>query len=83
MGSVFGTKWHGTLGGYAVRREWLPEVAAAVSRGIRTGEVSFPAAREARIEALADLVDEHLDMDALLAVLSDERTLPVLRGILR
>lgn len=83
VGSVFGTMWHGALEGDAVRRAWLREVAAAVGREIRTGEVSFPAAREARIEALADLVDEHLDMDALLAVLSDERTLPVLRGILR
>ena len=83
VGSVFGTMWHGALEGDAVRRAWLREVAAAVGREIRTGEVSFPAAREARIEALADLVDEHLDMDALLAMLSDERTLPVLRGTLR
>ncbi|QHG82333.1 cobyric acid synthase [Rhodococcus rhodochrous] len=83
VGSMFGTMWHGALEGDAVRRAWLREVAAAVGREIRTGEVSFPAAREARIEALADLVDEHLDMDALLAMLSDERTLPVLRGTLR
>ncbi|AYA23790.1 cobyric acid synthase [Rhodococcus rhodochrous] len=82
-GSVFGTMWHGALEGDAVRRAWLREVAAAMGREIRTGEVSFPAAREARIEALADLVDAHLDMDALLAMLSDERTLPVLRGTLR
>ncbi|WP_455901223.1 cobyric acid synthase [Rhodococcus gordoniae] len=83
VGSVFGTMWHGALEGDALRWAWLHEVAAAVGREIRTGEVSFPAARESRIEALADLVDEHLDIDALLDMLSDDRTLPVLTGTLR
>ncbi|BDB62167.1 MULTISPECIES: cobyric acid synthase [Rhodococcus] len=83
VGSVFGTMWHGALEGDGLRWAWLREVAASVGREIRTGEMSFPAARESRIEALADLVDEHLDMDALLDMLSDEQALPVLKGTLQ
>ena len=82
-GSVFGTMWHGAFEGDDLRAAWLRQVAAAVGREIRVGDVSFPAAREARIEALADLVDEHLDMEALIDMLSGTETLPVLRGHLQ
>lgn len=83
LGSVFGTMWHGALESDDFRAAWLREVAAAVSREIRTGDVSFADARDARIEVLADLVDEHLDMDALLGMLSGTHALPVLTGVLR
>ena len=60
-GNVFGTMWHGAFEADDVRREWLAAVGG-------TSTASFPAAREARIEALADAVEEHLDVDALLAL---------------
>ena len=34
--------------------------------GLAPSEVSFPAAREHRLELLADLIEQHLDVDALL-----------------
>jgi adenosylcobyric acid synthase len=57
--NVFGTMWHGAFESDEVRREWLTAIGGAST-------ASFPAAREARIEALADAVEEHLDVDALL-----------------
>lgn len=62
-GQVFGTMWHGSLEGDAFRAAFLAEVAGLAASG-----VSFPAARERRMELLADLVEEHLDVDALLAL---------------
>ncbi|WP_244927994.1 cobyric acid synthase [Nocardioides sp. W7] len=62
-GRVFGTMWHGSLEGDDLRAAFLAEVA-----GIEPSGVSFPAARERRLELLADLVEEHLDVEALLAL---------------
>jgi len=72
---VFGTMWHGALESDDVRRAWLAEVG-----GVSTA--SFPAAREARIEALADAVEEHLDVAALLelAERGAPHALPTLTG---
>ena len=60
-GTVVGTMWHGSLEGDALRGALLAEVL-----GREPSSVSFPAAREARLERLGDLVEEHLDVDALL-----------------
>jgi adenosylcobyric acid synthase len=71
-GAVFGTMWHGSLEGDAFRRAWLAEVAGLLGRdGFVTGEVSFPAAREARLEVLADAVEEHLDLEAVLGLVEN------------
>ena len=71
-GGVFGTMWHGTLEGDAFRRAWLREVAGLLGRAVSgAGKVSFPAAREARLEALADAVEEHLDLEAILRLVKD------------
>ncbi|HET8994226.1 MAG TPA: cobyric acid synthase [Rhodococcus sp. (in: high G+C Gram-positive bacteria)] len=82
-GNVFGTMWHGSLEGDELRAAWLREVAAVSGREIHTGTVSFASAREERIELLADMVDEHLDVDALLTTLTDAPVLPILSGTLR
>ncbi|MGW0022351.1 cobyric acid synthase [Rhodococcus sp. NPDC003382] len=81
-GSVFGTMWHGSLEGDALRAAWLREVAESAGRRVRTGAVSFPAEREARLEVLADLIEQHLDVDRLLGMLSDRSRLPTLTGVL-
>jgi adenosylcobyric acid synthase len=76
-GQVFGTMWHGALESDEVRRDWLAAVGG-------TSTASFPAAREARIEALADAVEEHLDVEALLELAAHGRSspLPVVSGSL-
>jgi adenosylcobyric acid synthase len=69
-GAVFGTMWHGCLEGDAFRRAWLRLAADLAGRdGIEAGTASFADARERRIDALADAVEEHLDLDAVLRIL--------------
>ena len=60
-GLIFGTMWHGSLEGDDLRRAFL-----GAALGLRPSAVSFPAARERRLDLLGDLVEEHLDVDALL-----------------
>lgn len=61
-GNVVGTMIHGRFEDDAFRREFLSTM------GLPASDVSFPAAREARLDLLGDLVEEHLDVDALLSV---------------
>ena len=70
-GAVFGTHWHGLLDNDVFRREWLTEVALAAGRpGFEVApDVSVPARRDAQLDLMADLVTEHLDLDAVLALL--------------
>jgi len=60
--AVFGTAWHGTLESDRFRQAFLAEVAALAGRDFtpRPG-TSFAAARQARLDTLADLVAGHLD----------------------
>ena len=81
-GAVFGTMWHGSLEGDALRAAWLREVAIAVGREVQTGAVSFAAQREARLDLLADMIDEHIDVDALLSMMGERPILPTLTGAL-
>jgi adenosylcobyric acid synthase len=62
-GNVFGTMWHGSLEGDELRGAFL---AAALGRP--PSGVSFPAAREHRLDLLGDLIEQHLDIDALLSL---------------
>jgi adenosylcobyric acid synthase len=71
-GSVWGTTWHGLLESDGFRRAFLTEVAAMAGRPYRPGPpVAFAAVREARLDALADLVTENLDTAGLDALLND------------
>ncbi|MEU3557409.1 cobyric acid synthase [Streptomyces fragilis] len=65
-GNVFGTMWHGSLEGDAFRSAFLAETLGLAPSGVR-----FAEAREARIEGLADLAEEYLDVDALVALARD------------
>lgn len=62
-GNVFGTMWHGSLEGDDLRGALLAEIAGRQPSG-----VSFPAPRERRLDLLGDLVEEHLDVAALLTL---------------
>ena len=68
-GSVLGTVWHGALESDGVRRALLSEVAAATGRQWVPGTVGFVGVRQARLDALGDLVADHLDTAAVLALL--------------
>jgi adenosylcobyric acid synthase len=68
-GAVLGTSWHGALEHDALRRALLAWVAERRGRRFVPGSVAFAALREARLDALGDLVAEHLDTAALAALI--------------
>jgi adenosylcobyric acid synthase len=80
-GPVAGTLWHGLFENDGWRRAYLTEVALlANKRFIADTDHSFAARREARLETLADLIDEHLDTAALLSLLTESNSpLPTVR----
>jgi adenosylcobyric acid synthase len=66
VGGVFGTTWHGAMENDGFRRAFLGEVAALSGRRfVAASDVEFTAVREARLDRLGDLVEEHADTDAL------------------
>jgi adenosylcobyric acid synthase len=73
-GPVVGTMVHGSLEDDLTRASYLAEALGVAST------VSFPAAREQRLDLLADLVERHLDVEELhrLAVGGTLASLPLL-----
>ena len=66
VGAVWGTTWHGALENDGFRRAFLADVARRAGRDFTPApDVSFRALREKTLDALGDLVEEHLDTDAL------------------
>ncbi len=72
VGSVWGTMWHGAFENDGFRRAWLASATASNGTAFRAtdGALGFADRREAMIDRLADAVAEHLDTDALLALLA-------------
>ncbi|MGY1615220.1 cobyric acid synthase [Geodermatophilus sp. SYSU D00691] len=71
-GAVFGTTWHGALENDGFRRAFLAEVARLTGRRfVPAPDTDFAAVREARLDALGDLVAEHADTDALWRLVED------------
>jgi adenosylcobyric acid synthase len=69
-GSVWGTTWHGVFENDAFRRTFLTHVAAAAGRRfVPAPDVSFAALRSSRLDALGDLVADHLDTAALVRLI--------------
>ncbi|MDP8015495.1 cobyric acid synthase [Rhodococcus hoagii] len=68
-GSVRGTHWHGILENDEYRRRLLTEVAETAGRaGFAVApDTDVTQVREAQLDLLADLVEQHLDVDAVLA----------------
>jgi adenosylcobyric acid synthase len=64
-GNVIGLSWHGALEHDEFRRALLARVAAMRDRAFVPGSRPFAAVREAHLDALGDLVAEHVDTDAL------------------
>ncbi|GAC1328323.1 MAG: cobyric acid synthase [Mycobacteriales bacterium] len=69
VGSVWGTSWHGLFDNDGFRRAFLAEVAALAGRSWRAGTTPYAEHREARLDALGDLVEEHLDTEAVWRLL--------------
>ena len=70
-GAVWGTSWHGALENDEFRRAFLAEVAALAGRDFTPAPgTDFAAVREARLDALGDLVAGHLDTAALSQLIS-------------
>ena len=69
VGSVWGTMWHGAFESDDFRRAWLADIAATVGSDWTPadGSPGFAARRETMLETLADALEEHVDIDALLA----------------
>jgi adenosylcobyric acid synthase len=68
-GGVAGLSWHGALEHDDLRRALLARVAQARGRRFTPGAVPFAAVREARLDALGDLVADHLDTARLAALI--------------
>ncbi|MEJ3744556.1 cobyric acid synthase [Actinomycetes bacterium KLBMP 9797] len=86
VGNVFGTHWHGAFESDGFRRRFLAEAARlAGRRGFTVApDTSFAAARERTLDLLGDLVEEHLDTDALWRLIeSGPPALPMIKASLR
>jgi adenosylcobyric acid synthase len=68
-GSVVGLSWHGALEHDAFRRALLAWVARLRGRDFVPGSQSFAATRAARLDALGDLVADHVDTARLTALI--------------
>jgi adenosylcobyric acid synthase len=71
-GRVFGTHWHGLFDNDDFRRNWLTEAAVAAGREgfVVADDVAVSARREGQLDVMADLLDTHLDVDAVTGLLS-------------
>src|SRR5439155_20939289 len=84
-GAVAGTSWHGIFEAAGFRRAFLRELATRTGRAfVGADDVAFDGVREKRLDALADLVEQHLDTEALLTLIENgpPRELPTLRSLL-
>ena len=68
VGAVWGTMWHGAFESDDFRRAWLSQVACvAGSQWQPQAEApGFAERRERMLDTLADALEEHVDIDALL-----------------
>ncbi|MGW2259446.1 cobyric acid synthase [Streptomyces sp. NPDC001780] len=72
VGSVQGTHWHGALESDGFRRAFLTEAARAAGRRfVPAPDTSFGVLREAQLDLLGDLVEEHADTDALWRLIEE------------
>jgi adenosylcobyric acid synthase len=68
-GQAWGTMWHGAFENDEFRRAWLSEIAVAAGSEWHPvlAAPTYGARRETMINTLADAVEQHVDLDLLLA----------------
>lgn len=66
---VLGTSLHGLFEQDGFRASFLTEVGRRAGKTFVPAGVSFAAARDAQFDRLADLLEAHLDVDALDALI--------------
>ncbi|WP_062354477.1 cobyric acid synthase [Herbidospora yilanensis] len=64
-GDVWGTTWHGAFENDGFRRAFLAEAGLPVESA-----VDFAGLRERRLDAIGDLIERHLDTDALIDLIT-------------
>lgn len=71
-GAVYGTHWHGLFDNDDVRRQWLTDAATAADRRgfVVADDVDVTGRRDAQLDAMADLLTSHLDLDAVTDLLA-------------
>jgi adenosylcobyric acid synthase len=68
---LYGTALHGVLDSDALRSNLLLRAAARRDKAWVPSGVSFAAAREMQLDRLADACEAHLDLNALVAIISE------------
>ena len=72
-GGVLGTSLHGLFEEDAFRSAFLQEVAQRRAKRFVSAGVSFAAARRTQWDRLADLLEAHLDLEALESLIGEGR----------
>lgn len=73
VGAIAGTSWHGIFENDEWRRSFLALVAEGARRTYRPDHLLVFAQRRAqRLDLLADLLEEHLDVDTLLELIESD-----------
>jgi adenosylcobyric acid synthase len=70
-GNTWGTIWHGLLDDDAARHAFLTEIAELTGKPAPDGSVSFAGLREARLDRLADLIEEYADTTSLMRLIEN------------
>jgi adenosylcobyric acid synthase len=84
-GALAGTSWHGIFEADGFRRAFLRELAVRAGREfVGASDVSFAQIRQRRLDALADLVERHLDTAAVADLIEHgpPKSLPTVRALL-
>ncbi|MGH2716975.1 MAG: cobyric acid synthase, partial [Actinomycetota bacterium] len=76
-GAVLGTSWHGVLECDGFRRALLSWVASVRGRDWRPGAGPFARFREARLDAMGDLIETHVDTAALARLIEGAEPVPL------
>lgn len=73
---VLGTSLHGLFEADAFRAQFLVEVGRRAGKTFTPAGVSFSGARESQIDRFADVLETHLDLDAVFALIESGAPAP-------